>query len=280
MDEYQSGKKSLELSCYVAGAGAFGVFVRWLQRQLAFDELGLAERSAFHFLVAGFILASVIVFLRFVKRFEKEHRYLPEDFGEAFTSKEHILYQIIRIVAGVLLCAGAVLLMRESGKDRNATDYQILSVLILVSGIAFPVWLGAADWEKRPPAWVLCLLSFLPMLAMAAWVVICYKLNIINSVIWDYVIELGTIAVAMFAFFRLGGFVFGKPDWKRCLFLCMLAAMLCIMVLADERYLGMQLIFLALAIALLLCGWIMVKNLKKGEAPPPPKKNTGGFETL
>lgn len=280
MDEYQSGKKSLELSCYVAGAGAFGVFVRWLQRQLAFDELGLAKKSAFHLLVAGFVLASAIVFLRFVKRFDKERRYLPEDFGEAFTCKEHILYRIVRIAAGVMICAGAILLMRQSGTDRNATDYQVLSVLTLVAGLTFPVWLSSADWEKKPPAWVLCLLSFLPMLAMAAWVVICYKLNIINSVIWDYVIELGTIAAAMFAFFRLGGFVFGKPDWKRCLFLCMLASMLCIMALADERYLGMQMIFLGLGIALLLCCWIMVKNLRKGEAPPPKQQNTGGFEKL
>ena len=32
-------KKSLEITCYVAGAGAFGVFLRWLQDQLAFDEI-------------------------------------------------------------------------------------------------------------------------------------------------------------------------------------------------------------------------------------------------
>ena len=27
-------KKPLEITCYVAGAGAFGVFFRWLQDQL------------------------------------------------------------------------------------------------------------------------------------------------------------------------------------------------------------------------------------------------------
>ena len=38
--------KPLELTLYAAGAGAFGVFLRWLEDQLAFNELGLAEKSA------------------------------------------------------------------------------------------------------------------------------------------------------------------------------------------------------------------------------------------
>ena len=48
LQEYRSGKKSLELICYIAGAGAFGVFLRWMQLQLAFNELGLPEKSRVH----------------------------------------------------------------------------------------------------------------------------------------------------------------------------------------------------------------------------------------
>ena len=66
----QMQKKSLEISCYVCGAGAFGVFLRWLQDQLAFNDAGLAEKSVFHFLVTIFIVASAFVFLRFVDNFK------------------------------------------------------------------------------------------------------------------------------------------------------------------------------------------------------------------
>ena len=52
-------KKSLEITCYVAGAGAFGVFLRWLQDQLAFDENGLSEKSVFNFLVPLLLIAAV-----------------------------------------------------------------------------------------------------------------------------------------------------------------------------------------------------------------------------
>ena len=53
--------KPLELTLYAAGAGAFGVFLRWLEDQLAFNEEGLADPSAFHYLVPLFLVACVVV---------------------------------------------------------------------------------------------------------------------------------------------------------------------------------------------------------------------------
>ena len=241
MDNFRSGKKSLEYCCYIAGAGAFCVFLRWLQRQLAFDELGLAEKSAFHFFVVGFLIAAAIVFLRFIRGFALQRRTLPEDFAGALCNSEHKLYTAARYAAGGLMLAGALLLLHQSGTDRNASDFRNLSILAGVAGIAFPIWLGLANREDQSNTWLPCLLSFLPMLAMAVWMIICYKLNTINSVIWDFIIELLAVALTMFAFFRLGGFAFGKPDWKRCLFDCSMAATMDLMALADERYLGMQL---------------------------------------
>jgi hypothetical protein len=60
----------------------------------------------------------------------------------------------------------------------------------------------------------------------------------------------------------------------------MFAAMLCITCLADQRWLGMQVIFVGLAAELLLCSWVMVKNFRKSEAPEKKEKSTGGFEEL
>ena len=72
MEEYRSGKKSLELACYIGGAGAFGVFLRWLQLQLAFNELGLPDPSVFHIGLILYAVAAAFVFLYFVNRYEKQ----------------------------------------------------------------------------------------------------------------------------------------------------------------------------------------------------------------
>ncbi len=279
LEQYRSGRKSLETSCYIAGAGAFGVFLRWLQLQMAFDELGLPEKSLFHAVLIIFTLAGAGLFLYFIERFDRQRLYLPDDFSLVF-SNDNKLYLAIRIAIGLLFCAGGALLYMQTGADRNSGDYKLLSILAVLSGISFSIWLSSANWEKKPNAWFLCVTAFFPMLFFAAWVIICYKLNTINSVVWSYILELITAAASMFAFFRLGGYAFGRPRWRHTLFTCMLAAMLCIMSLADERYLGLQIVLLATAAGLLLCCWIMVKNFELGKAPPKRKENTGGFETL
>lgn len=279
LQEYRSGKKSLELICYVAGAGAFGVFLRWIQLQMSFNELGLAEKSSLHFVLILFVVAAGVVFFRFVRGFEKARLYLPDSFSEAFSAPGNI-YRIARIAAGLLVCAGAVLLFMQTAEDKHSTDYRVLAVAGFLSGIAFPIWLSRADRETETAPGLLCVLSFIPMFFLAAWMVICYKLNTINSVIWSYAPELVAVGFAMFAFFRLGGWAFGQPKWQLCLFFCMLAASLCILNLADKRPLGLQIIFLGLAAELILCCWIMVMNLQMSEAPPKKKLNTGGFETL
>ena len=56
----------------------------------------------------------------------------------------------------------------------------------------------------------------------------------------------------------------------------------CIMALADERYMGMQLIFLASAGMLLLYVWILVRNLVvlKEKKLDEPEVDDGGFEKV
>ena len=279
MEEYRSGKKSLELACYIGGAGAFGVFLRWLQLQLAFNELGLPDPSVFHVLLLLYAAAAALVFLFFVNRYEKQRLYIPDEFPAAF-SHTGKLYVAARILSGLLVSAGGVLLYMQAEGDRNSSDYRFIAVCAMLAGLAFILWMSCADRDPQPGPWLLCAFIFIPMFFLAAWVVICYKINTINSVVWSYVPELVAVAAAMFAFFRLGGFVFGRPRWKHCLFCCMLAAMLCITCLADERFLGMQIIFIGIAAEMLLCCWVMVKNLQKGDAPPKRTKSSGGFESL
>ena len=53
---------ALKLDCYVLGASAFGVFIRWLQLQIAFDDNGLCGSSSLNVAVVLIVLAAAAVF--------------------------------------------------------------------------------------------------------------------------------------------------------------------------------------------------------------------------
>ena len=220
-------KKPLEITCYVAGAGAFGVFFRWLQDQLAFDEAGLNEKSVFNLLVPALIVA-------------------------------------------------AALLLMSSEADPHAEMIRVLCLLAALSGLAFPLVLGAANYEFLAHEKLVRLGMMLPVLMYALWLVLSYIQNSHNSVPWSFAVEIAAIIAAMLGFFRVAGFAFRVPDGHRALFDVMLGGAMCILALADERYMGMQLIFLASAGMLILYEWILVRNLKKKR---PETKKTGDAET-
>ena len=274
-------KRVMEISCYVAGAGAFGVFLRWLQDQLAFNDAGLPDPSAFHVLLPLYILVCAVVFYRFVKRYAKAGLALPEDFQGAFRN-EGRLYTLLRWAIGGLMFVGGVLLLMTTELDKYAGMLRALSFAAMLAGLSFPVLMTLANREDAKPN-LLCLLAFLPIFLYAVWLVYCYRANSINSVIWSYVVEVGTVIMAMVAFFRIAGFPFNAAKIERCFFDIMFAAMLCLLSLADERYMGMHIILFSSALMFLFCNWVMICNLKPVEKQEPVRTETvddNGFEHL
>ena len=271
-------KKALEISLYVAGAGAFAVFLRWLQDQLAFNELGLADKSVFHAFVLLFLAAAAYVFLRFLNQFRDQGLILQEDFGAALANPGR-LFSLIRLALGALMIGGSLLLFLSAGEDKYPGMLRALALLGALTGLSFPLLLSAANWEKRPVR-LLCLLSMLPVLLFALWLLVSYRENSINSVAWAYAMDIFTPVMAMLAFFRLAGFAFGSVNARRVMFNTMFGALLCMMALADERYMGMQLMLAAAAGMLLLYTWILVLNLQPGQAPRRTRRQQDGFERL
>lgn len=276
-------KKPIEITCYVAGAGAFGVFFRWLQNQLAFDEAGLNERSVFNLLVPALIIAAALLFQRFVGDMKERKLCSPEDFCEALYNPGK-LFAIFRWAAGLLMVGGAGLLLISSEADPHAELIRVLCLLAALSGFAFPLVLGAANYEFLAHERLLRLGMLLPVLMYAFWLVLSYIQNAYNSVAWSFAVEIAAIIAAMLGFFRVAGFAYRVPNGYRALFAVMLGAAMCILVLADERYMGMQLIFLASAGMLLLYEWALVRNMKKKR--PETRKvgdaevDNGGFEVV
>ena len=273
-------KDALEKTCYVGGAGAFGVFIRWLQTQVAFNDEGLPDPSVFNVLVPLAIVAAGAVFFFFVKHWRDRRYYLPSSFTKALHN-DGLLYGALRWVIGGLMCLGAIVLFASCEADKNAGFYRALSVLGLLSGAAFPFILREAN-EDEPRLKLVCALSTAPMLLFAVWLVTCYKVNSINGIVWAYGVEVVACCFLLLAFFRVAGFAYSSADAWHSLFFCMFAAFLAIVCLADDRYMGMQLMLLSAAGMLMLYNWIMIINLKRKKVDPyaAVAAETGGFESL
>ena len=274
-------KKSLEITCYVAGAGAFGVFFRWLQDQLAFNEAGLNERSALNLIVPAVVIASALMFYRFVSAWKEQHYCSPKDFCHALYNPGR-LFAIARWAAGLVMIVGAAVLLMSTEADPLAYWIRVLCLLAFLSGLAFPFVLGQANYEYLANETLVRIGMMAPVLMYALWLVLNYRQNAFNSVPWSYAMEIAAIIAAMLGFFRAAGFAFRMPDGHRALFATMLGGALCIMALADERYMGMQPILLASAGMQLLYVWILVRNLEKRteKKQHDPEVEEGGFEKL
>jgi len=275
-------KRSLEICCYVCGAGAFGVFFRWLQDQMAFDEAGLAEKSIFNYLVPLLVVASALLFNRFIEQAQREKLYIPSDFCQALKN-EGRLFTFFRWLCGGIMVAGGLVLIATCETDKDAELLLILAFLAIAAGLAFPLLLGSANdkYGKLRHPNLACLAAFLPILLFAFWLVISYKKNALNSVIWSYLIEMFTMIVAMLAFFRAAGFAFGAVKTWQSFFAIMLGAVMCIMSLADERYTGEQMILLGAATQLVLYTWVLIMNMqKKTPKAKGPQAPEDGFERL
>lgn len=272
----QRRNRCITSCCYVGGAGAFGVFIRWLQVQTAFTEDRLANRSVFNLFVPLFVAACVFAFARLLNRLEKERFTLPEDFKGALENRG-MLFAALRWGIGLIMCAGALLLFSESATDKNTELIKVLAVTGFLSGLSFPLLLSGANREGRPH---FCrLFATAPILMFCVWLITCYKTNAINSEGWAYGMELFAIIVALLAFFRMAGFAYGVPAVKKSMFYAMLGGAMCLMALADDRHTGMQIMFLASGLMLGMYGAVMTNNLqqpeKKKETPPED-----GFEYL
>ena len=269
--------RALETCCYVIGAGAFGVFIRWLQNVAGTNEEGLYNNSVWGVLVPLILIAGAFVFIGMVRKLNKDRLYIDDDLTVALKNGGKI-YPVIRIAIGVIMAAGALLLIMQSEVDTEVNLLRVVGLLGFLTGVSFPImmkWYG--EPVKRPG--LMRLFAMLPVVFFSAWLIATYKRNDINGVVWQYGVEVIAVSAAICAFFRLAGFSFDSVKSSRILFSSFFGIFMLVVTLADERYLGQQVMLLSSAAMLLYYDWVLIVNMKQREAPLSYQPRDG-FERL
>ena len=170
------------------------------------------------------------------------------------------------IVLGALLAVGGAWLMISSGTLSSPGLQRVLAVLAIVTGAAF-IWqmLSIGDGEATSGT-VVC--ASMPIVLLVFWLIVSYKVNIINPTISAYAVEILALCAALIAFYQLAGFAYGRPKAIKSIFWSQFAAFLCITALPDDRAGGQQLMLAAVAGILVFQSYLTASNIRPAVSGP------------
>ena len=170
------------------------------------------------------------------------------------------------VVLGALLAVGGAWLMISSGTLSSPGLQRVLAALTIVTGAAF-IWqmLSIGDGETTSGT-VVC--ASMPIVLLAFWLIVSYKVNIINPTVSAYAVEILALCAALIAFYELAGFAYGRPKAIRSIFWSQFAAFLCITALPDDRTGGQQLMLAAIAGMLLFQSYLTASNIRPAVSGP------------
>ena len=261
-------KNAWMICCCTAVLAAFGTFFRWLQDQVCFEaETGLAVRgSIWPYAVALMIVIAAAVLAVVCFRMKNQpHTSFPDSLAAALAAPPRVR-TIGGVVLGALLAVGGVWLLIGSGTLASPGLQRVLALLTIVTGAAF-IWqmLSVTNGETGSGT-VVC--ASMPIVLLVFWLIVSYKVNIIDPTVSAYAVEILALCAALIAFYELAGFVYGRPKAIQSIFWSQFAAFLCITALPDDRAGGQQLMLAAIAGILVFQSYLTASNIRPAVSGP------------
>ena len=239
---------------------AAAVMLRWLQVQMIFDpETGLPTLHAPITTLLIAVLVLVAAALWWLSGRMKTD-CAPEEPEDALAQPHRETGWILIAVAALAAIGSAYLFFKEENTLMKAAALLgILSAPVLAMLPQLPRWggFGAA-------------LSVLPVLFFCLWLVVFYKENAANPILWSYGMEILAIAMCLLAVFRLSASLFYRAKPRQTIFACMLALITSLATLTDSVSLGARAVLGGWGIGAAVMCWVIINNF----VPPAPEEDT------
>lgn len=261
-------KNAWMICCCTAVLAAFGTFFRWLQDQVCFEaDTGLAVRgSIWPYIVALMIVIAAAVLAVVCFRMKNQpHMYFPDSLSAALAAPQRVR-TIGGVVLGMLLAVGGLWLLLGSGTLASPGLQRVLAVLAIVTGAAFARQMLASGEGEPTSGTVLC--ASMPIVLLAFWLIVSYKVNIVNPTISAYAVEILALCAALIAFYQFAGFAYGRPKAIKSIYWSQFAAFLCITALPDDRTGGQQFMLAAIAGILVFQSYLTASNIRPAVSGP------------
>ena len=253
-------KDSILLIVTAAVGGAFGFFARWLQLSSALDaETGLMRSgaAASRILIALCIVVAAVQLL-YTLRLKAR---LAETPGLEFFAHGSAVYRFFCAAMGLLTVVGGILMLIASLRGSIGMLYFFLSLLAVFAGLC----MAALSLSATAGVASRCLCCTVPVLFFCFWLIVVYKSNASNPVIWSFCMPLLAIAANVLGWFYVAGLAYDKPKRPLLLFFCQLAPFLSILSLADSAGIGEKLALLCPSLLLLALAARMAGEQKEAE---------------
>ncbi len=258
-------KQAIKITGFAAVAGAVGFLLRWMQSLQIYDPTtGLPDRGAGvnFWLIAVIVLtgAGLAVWLWSMRSYT-----MPQGAG-ALVGRSPLHTVLGSLGALALLISGLVMLF-ASGRYLFPGFRVILGVLTMAAalcGIELLVQGGKSGWEKPRQ-----LFSVILTLMGCFWMVVIYKENAMDPVIWRFGVEVLAVCAATVAFYYITGYHFGQECPLRTIFFCLMGMSLCMICVIDEHTGADALGYAGTAVLLGVWGYVLTANIQS------PKKSLG-----
>ena len=249
-------KQAWTYSLTGAALGAFALLLRWLQREMIIDETGLPRSGApISVLLVLFLFAAAAALWILAGRLGGDRS--PEEPEEALAVRGPIP-TVLLAVAGAAALGGALLMVVQADSLflRISALAGVLAAAVLILYPSLPRWGGFGAG-----------LSLVPVVFFSLWLVVSYKDNAVDPIVWNYGMLILAVSSSLFAVYRLCGYLYYRIRSRRAIFGCALAVVLCLSVLMDDLPLGMRVLLAGWAVGFTTLCWVLWSNMIPETAP-------------
>ena len=230
-------------------AGALSLLFRWLQLQSVFDETtGLPASGAGLSTLVVITLAAAAAGLWWLSGKLCPHMELEPE--AAFTLPNRLCGLLMYGAGAVAALGCAAMFFTE-----ETFFMRILALVGFSSAAVLALYPPISRW-----GFFGAMMTVLPVLFFAGWLVAFYKENSTNPILWEYGPQILAIAGCLLGAFRLSGCIFYRTKPREAVFACGLGLCLALTVLMDDASLGTRLVFLGWALGFGTMGWILLRS--------------------